>query len=123
MIHLSIGSNNALQLFAWSKMFVDYSAERSLTEAAEMTFDGEHPCPLCAAIAETRKEEKEEPAAPREQGKERDELFPQAPIVIKSRGFTKAKVGPPSPTPLLTDARFVPELPTPPPQLGEWRKA
>ena len=39
-----------LQVIAWTGMLVSYSQDRSFAEAAEMTFDGEHPCPMCKAI-------------------------------------------------------------------------
>jgi hypothetical protein len=40
----------ALQVVAWTRMLVEYSHDRSLSEAVEMTFDGEHPCPMCQSI-------------------------------------------------------------------------
>lgn len=40
----------ALQVVAWARMLVEYSHNRSLSEAVEMTFDGEHPCPMCQSI-------------------------------------------------------------------------
>lgn len=40
----------ALQVAAWVGMLVNYSRDATLTEAVEMTFDGEHPCPMCKAI-------------------------------------------------------------------------
>lgn len=40
----------ALQVAAWTGMLISYSRDASLGEAAEMTFDGEHPCPMCTAI-------------------------------------------------------------------------
>jgi hypothetical protein len=39
-----------LQVVAWAGMLVKYSQNRTLAEAAAMTFDGEHPCPMCKAI-------------------------------------------------------------------------
>lgn len=38
------------QAVAWSSMLVSYSRDRSLGDAVAMTFDGEHPCPMCVAI-------------------------------------------------------------------------
>jgi hypothetical protein len=53
-----LGSANlhlvGLQLVAWAGMLVRYSQDRSLGEAAEMTFDGDHPCPLCCAIKKAK---------------------------------------------------------------------
>ncbi len=31
-------------------MLVDYSRDNPLAVAVDMTFDGEHPCPMCTAI-------------------------------------------------------------------------
>lgn len=39
-----------LQVVAWGRMLATYSQGRTLAEAAEMTFGGEHPCPMCKAI-------------------------------------------------------------------------
>ena len=36
--------------------------QQSLTEAVSQTFDGEHPCPLCKAIAAGKKSEKKSEA-------------------------------------------------------------
>lgn len=46
-----------MQVVAWSKMIVDYSAQDGLVEGARKTFDGEHPCCLCKAIDEGKKNE------------------------------------------------------------------
>jgi hypothetical protein len=48
-----------MQMIAWGAMMHDYSEDRSLTEAAEMTFGGEHPCEMCRKIAEAREQEKQ----------------------------------------------------------------
>lgn len=40
----------ALQVVAWASMIISYSEGRSFSEAVSMTFDGEHPCPMCQAI-------------------------------------------------------------------------
>lgn len=97
-------------------MLLDYSEGRSLIEAAEMTFDGEHPCSLCVAIEETRREEKETPAPRSPKQLDRLELFPQQDILPrKGRAILIAK-GPPSPARLLGHCEFVCELATPPPR-------
>jgi hypothetical protein len=55
----SIGLHWAfLQTFAWTTMLVDNLATTSFSAALQRTFDGEHPCALCKAIAEGRKSEK-----------------------------------------------------------------
>ncbi len=51
---LAIGPLNLLQVLAWGNMLQDYAQERSLSEAAEMTFSGEYPCEMCRKIAEAR---------------------------------------------------------------------
>jgi len=39
-----------LQISAWAGMMVEYSRDNSFMDAAEMTFDGDHPCSMCKAI-------------------------------------------------------------------------
>ncbi len=99
-------------------MLIDYSQGRSLVEAAEMTFDGEHPCSMCLALEETRKEEGKDPVPRPERSIERHELFPQQEVIPKKRRSIVTANSPPSPTRLLGNCRFVPELATPPPRLS-----
>ncbi len=47
-----------LQVVAWTGMLASYSQDRSMAEAVEMTFDGEHPCPMCKAI---KKQQEQKP--------------------------------------------------------------
>jgi hypothetical protein len=50
----------ALQTVAWGTMLTaNLSSQQSVTEAVSQTFDGEHPCPLCKAIAAGKKSEKQ----------------------------------------------------------------
>ena len=54
-----------LQSVAWTTMLADNLRTQSLTEAVTHTFDGNHPCSLCKAIAAGRKsEQKKEFTAP-----------------------------------------------------------
>lgn len=48
-----------LQAVAWTGMLVKYSQNVSFVDAVEMTFDGDHPCPMCKAI---KKQETARPA-------------------------------------------------------------
>jgi hypothetical protein len=50
-----------LQTLAWGNMLVSYSQQASLAEAAQKTFDGEHPCSLCKVVSESKKQEKKKP--------------------------------------------------------------
>jgi hypothetical protein len=53
----------ALQTVAWTTMLAaNLASQQSLTEAVSQTFDGEHPCPLCKAIAAGKKSEKKSEA-------------------------------------------------------------
>jgi hypothetical protein len=66
---LSLGLHWAfLQSVAWAGMLVSYSQGATFKEAVSKTFDGQHPCKLCTAIEQGRKEEKrqdqEQPAKP-----------------------------------------------------------
>lgn len=45
----------ALQTVAWTTMLASNLRSDSLTQAVAKTFDGDHPCPLCKAIAAAKK--------------------------------------------------------------------
>jgi len=53
-----------LQSFAWLGMVFSYAQTTTLREAFAMTFDGQHPCPVCKMVAESKKSEKR-PDSPR----------------------------------------------------------
>jgi hypothetical protein len=48
-----------LQTVAWTTMLADNLRTHSLSESVERTFDGKYPCPICKAIAEGKKSEKQ----------------------------------------------------------------
>jgi hypothetical protein len=52
----------ALQTVAWTTMLANNLRTQSFTEAVSDTFDGQHPCPLCQAIAAGKKSEKKSEA-------------------------------------------------------------
>ena len=52
----------ALQTVAWTTMLADNLRHDSIADAVSKTFDGEHPCPLCRAIAAAKKAEKKSAA-------------------------------------------------------------
>jgi hypothetical protein len=55
----SIGLHWALlQSLAWTSMLADNLRHDSLAQAVTHTFDGQHPCLLCKAIADGKKSEK-----------------------------------------------------------------
>ena len=57
MVVLALGAAPVLlQTGAWGVMLVEYSLDNSLTEAVEMTFDGQHPCAMCRKIQEHQQE-------------------------------------------------------------------
>jgi hypothetical protein len=47
-----------LQSAAWATMLVNHLRSDSIPRAVTQTFDGQHPCPLCNAIAQGKKSEK-----------------------------------------------------------------
>jgi hypothetical protein len=47
-----------LQSIAWTTMLANHLCQQSVAEAVIQTFDGQHPCPLCEAIAAGKKSEK-----------------------------------------------------------------
>jgi hypothetical protein len=52
----------ALQTVAWTTMLTNNLRTQSVSEAMANTFDGEHPCPLCKAIAAAKKSGKKSEA-------------------------------------------------------------
>ena len=52
----------ALQTVAWTTMLANNLRTQSLAGAVSDTFDGQHPCPLCKAIAKGKKSEKKSAA-------------------------------------------------------------
>ena len=52
----------ALQTVAWTTMLANNLRTQSISEAVSKTFDGEHPCCLCKAIAAGKKSEKKSEA-------------------------------------------------------------
>lgn len=52
-----------VQEVAWVRMLVTYSQQRGLKRGVVETFDGKHPCPLCAKAASIRKQERQTPPA------------------------------------------------------------
>ncbi len=81
-LHLCGGHWGVLQVVAWSKMIADYSAQDGLIQGAAKTFDGEHPCRMCKAIAEGKKQES------KEQGNEKAPLSPQS-LALKECVFDR----------------------------------
>jgi hypothetical protein len=50
----------ALQSVAWTRMIVDYSKGRAVSEAVAMTFSGQNPCEMCKGISKGKSEEKQQ---------------------------------------------------------------
>jgi hypothetical protein len=62
----SIGLHWAFfQSLAWTSMLADNLRHDSLAQAVTRTFDGQHPCSLCKAIADGKKSEKKSEFPPR----------------------------------------------------------
>jgi hypothetical protein len=60
---IAVGGHWAiLQSVAWVGMAVTYSKDASLSVALKKTFDGQHPCQLCKAVAEGKQAEKKKEA-------------------------------------------------------------
>ncbi len=58
-LHLSGAHWAALQTVAWARMLVTRVGTEGLGGAIQSTFDGDHPCPMCSAISDGQKQEKE----------------------------------------------------------------
>jgi hypothetical protein len=54
----------ALQSVAWTTMLVVNARHAPLSEAVKKTFDGNHPCDLCHAVAEGKKSENKSEVLP-----------------------------------------------------------
>jgi hypothetical protein len=52
------------QSLAWTSMLADNLRHASLAQAVTDTFDGQHPCSICKAIADGKKSEKKSDYAP-----------------------------------------------------------
>lgn len=49
----------ALQTTAWTGMLLSRAIATSVADAIETTFDGQHPCPMCSAIADGKETERQ----------------------------------------------------------------
>jgi hypothetical protein len=56
-VYLAGGHWAVLQTAAWAGMLADYSRSYGMEKAVAMTFDGDHPCPLCRKIESAKKRE------------------------------------------------------------------
>ena len=63
-LHVSGAHWAALQTLAWTGMLVKRTQEVSVEEAVRTTFDGEHPCALCHAVEEGRRQQQEKEPTP-----------------------------------------------------------
>ena len=50
----------ALQTAAWTGMLVTRSQQTTVSEAVRTTFDGEHPCSMCEALAKAKEVEQQQ---------------------------------------------------------------
>ncbi|MBK9991517.1 MAG: hypothetical protein IPP19_12465 [Verrucomicrobia bacterium] len=58
---LATGSQwDAVQVFAWARMFTGYVSTMSVGQALEETFDAEKPCSLCCAVSKAKEQEKQQ---------------------------------------------------------------
>ena len=51
---VAIGPLNLMQMIAWGNMLHDYSEDKTIAEAVDMTFGGDYPCEMCRRIAEAK---------------------------------------------------------------------
>lgn len=108
----SIGAHWALlQSLAWSGMLLSYTQEAGFARGVSMTFDGDHPCKLCKAIAAAK--------APEPQDREEFcQPSPELKLALPLTGFLFRH--PPYPVPLeflrVTRATWDPPPELPPPR-------
>ncbi len=107
---------DAVQTFAWARMFTTYAQSMPLLEAAKKTFSGEELCGVCEVVQKTRADgQKESNASGATEGK----ALGKMPLALPSDGLFVLRL-PPSvlcPPP----SAFPPEAPrasppTPPPR-------
>lgn len=61
MLALTLGLHwTVLQSVAWMGMLIRYSSQGTVSEAIIKTFDGNHPCSMCLAVAKGKDTEKEQ---------------------------------------------------------------
>ncbi|KAB2673411.1 MAG: hypothetical protein DVB31_03720 [Verrucomicrobia bacterium] len=64
LLSLSLGLHwTVVQSVAWAGMLVTRAHADSLSTAIRTTFDGQHPCTLCKAVAAGKAAEKQAPAS------------------------------------------------------------
>ena len=81
-----------LQSVAWTRMLIDYSRTDSLARAVGKTFDGKHPCCMCRAIQEGRKQEQER-SLPIQWVKQPDLLLDARGVTVPSRPDSAREAG------------------------------
>lgn len=80
---LSLGLHRGVvQGIAWTQMLVNYAGENSLLVAVEMTFDGQHPCPLCEVVKDDREAEHKQTPDSSQAGKKLHAVLASFPALI-----------------------------------------
>jgi len=119
-LHLCGGHYGVMQMFAWGKMIVEYSAEKGLVEGVKDTFDGDHPCNICSSIVEAKKDESKSPELPWKSELKKLELkniFPSEYLAAKNPHSSEFTL-PDHVEPVSGLPRFRNSPDTPPPRLG-----
>lgn len=119
-LHLCGGHYGVMQMFAWGKMIVDYSAEKGLVTGVSETFDGEHPCDLCESIAKAKKDDNKRPQPPVKADGKGFELKNVLPAKLTYLSEPRSNLYLPAPFLSPEDAklRFLPRPEMPPPRLA-----
>ncbi len=109
-----------MQIFAWANMIHEYSGDRTLEEAAAMTFSGDHPCEMCLSIAAAKSEEQDSQKAPlptEERQNLRPEFQPLATTDLPTiKHWRQSLASPRAGQSLLKISRVEDSVPTPPPR-------
>jgi hypothetical protein len=94
-----------LQTVAWTGMLAGNLQSCSFHDAVSMTFDGQHPCPLCKAIASAKKSEQKNQTSSEQQKLEFPPvegilvLIAPSPVEISCPNTFAASTSPKPPTP------------------------
>jgi hypothetical protein len=82
-LFVSLGGHLAvMQTIAWAGMLRDFSRTESIADAAKKTFDGDHPCPMCKVVRESKKQEEKKPLLKSES---KMEVALPAPVRLKAQ--------------------------------------
>lgn len=119
LLLLMQGPAMLVQEVAWAQMLVSYTQERGLKRGVVETFDGNHPCELCAKASELREDERRDDPLERPSNRNRFQFSWAEMVPLAFLRIPKAKVigdvcgGNPRVAGFIDRGRDLPPLPPP----------